>query len=88
MIETNVPYVVEGEILPRHVAELRDEFGSVIQSCFVGYADLNVESKFEQVRANTGFDNDWTSELSDSALMTLLTEGIELFWSTHTGHFS
>ncbi len=77
LIETGVPYLVEGEVLPKHVYELRQLLQVDVPACFVGYAELPVEQKLKEVRDHAGFPNDWTSEISDEALYALLNEGME-----------
>lgn len=75
MIETGVDYIIEGEILPWQVNELRQS-GAALKSCFVGYADISVDEKFDQVRTHCGHPNDWSSELSDTELRQHLEESI------------
>ncbi|WP_127560027.1 hypothetical protein [Saccharospirillum alexandrii] len=77
LVETNVSYIIEGEILPRHVFELANVHDVRVSSCFVGYKDISVEEKISQVRANSGYPNDWTSNLADSELRGLIKEGVQ-----------
>ncbi len=77
LVETNVNYIVEGEILPCHVFELAKDHGVNVCSCFMGYKDMSIEEKMSQVRGNSGHPNDWTSGLADSELRELIKEGIQ-----------
>ena len=77
MIETKVDYIVEGEILPKHVRELSNELGIEIPACFVGYSEIRAEDKISQIRTNIGHPNDWTSEITDDELYTLVIGSIE-----------
>lgn len=77
LVETNVSYIVEGEILPSHVCELANVHGVRVSSCFVGYKDISIEEKISQVRTNSGNANDWTSDLADSELRELIREGVQ-----------
>lgn len=77
LVETKVSYIVEGEILPSHVFELANDHGVKVNSCFVVYKDASIEKKMSQVRANSGYPNDWTSSLADSELRELIKEGVQ-----------
>jgi hypothetical protein len=77
MIETKVDCIVEGEILPKHVHELTAKNETNIHACFVGYCDISASEKFQQIRENSGFPNDWSSEISDEELLRLIEESIQ-----------
>ena len=77
LVETNVNYIVEGEILPKHVHEFIESHGVTVSACFVGYKDMSVDEKVKQVRANKGHPNDWTSALSHNDLSHLIQQGIQ-----------
>jgi hypothetical protein len=76
LIETKVPYIVEGEILPKHIDALRKIENRLIPACLVGYSEIDVETKLREVSDHQGHPNDWTAELSDEKLGDLLIEGI------------
>ena len=77
MVETGVNYIIEGEILPKHVRELSDYLGIEIAACFIGYSELQPEEKVRQIKTHSGYPNDWTSELTDDELYTLVKDSIE-----------
>ena len=76
-VETGVPYIVEGEILPHHVHELSDRYGIAAVSCFIGYRNIDVQCKVDLIQRYSGYPNDWTGSLSDSELAELVTAGIK-----------
>lgn len=75
--ETQVRYIVEGEVLPKHVYELRTKHRLNMVSCFVGYRFISTQHKLDQIRQNAGHPNDWSALLSDDELRALITEGID-----------
>ncbi|WP_044617207.1 hypothetical protein [Gynuella sunshinyii] len=76
-VETGVEYIVEGEMLPKHVHELSENHGVSVDACFVGYKDISADEKVAQIRKHTGHPNDWTSGVSDAELYALIEEGIQ-----------
>jgi hypothetical protein len=72
-----VDYVLEGEVLPKHVAELRQAYPAQIRACFLGYTAITPEQKLHEIRTNAGHPNDWPGEVSDSDLLHVLTREIE-----------
>lgn len=76
LLADQVPYVFEGEILPRHVAALRDAYPSRVHACFLGYADITPQQKLHEVRAHAGHPNDWPSAYTDAALLPILAREI------------
>lgn len=76
-IETRATGIIEGEILPKQVAELQRKHPQCIRACFVGYADLSVDKKYHQVRKHSGHPNDWTASLSESELRQLIRHSIQ-----------
>jgi hypothetical protein len=75
IIENGGDYLLEGDVLmPRHVVELRERFGPVVKSCFVGYATVDPAVKMRHIRQFAGGKKDWTNECEDEHLLRLLFE--------------
>ncbi len=72
-----VDYAVEGELLPKHVAALRQAHGAQVKGCFLGYSEIAPEQKLREVRAHAGHPNDWSSVYPDSFMLELIGEMIE-----------
>lgn len=75
MYQTNVEYIIEGEILPKHAQIISKTCQCV--TCFIGYSQISVEEKCAQIRKYSGYPNDWTNTLSDAALVDVVKNGIE-----------
>ncbi len=71
-----VPYVFEGELLPKHVAALRDEYPSQVRGCFLGYCDIAPEQKLRDIRAHAGYPNDWPATYTDAMLLPIIRREI------------
>ena len=69
-------YVFEGEILPKHVAALRDTAPAQVQACFLGYATVAPGQKLRDLRMHSGHPNDWPHSYSDAALLPIITREI------------
>ncbi|MBT5877059.1 MAG: hypothetical protein HOH43_26800 [Candidatus Latescibacteria bacterium] len=69
-IENGEDCLLEGTyLLPEYVAELHEEFGDSIRSCFMGYCEINTSEKVRNLReygAASG-ELDWTSNDDDEA---------------------
>lgn len=76
MIETGVHYVIEGEVLPRHAAELSHAYPGMIRACFLGYAEISPARKLEEVREFGGHPNDWTGTCPDAELLELIGDAV------------
>ncbi len=77
MLETDVHYIVEGEILPHHALELAEAFPGQVRACFLGYADVEPEQKLREIREFAGNPNDWTVDSSDEDVLEIVREFIE-----------
>ena len=71
-----VDYVVEGEILPKHVAAFQREYPAHIKACFLGYTSITPEQKLQEIRAHAGLPNDWSSDYADAELLNVIREMI------------
>jgi hypothetical protein len=76
MIETGVPYIIEGEILPGHVGELEQLHPGEVRACFLGYADIAPRQKLREIREFGGHPNDWTSTSPDAEVLDLIENAI------------
>ena len=76
LLAEGVDYVLEGELLPKHVAALRQEYPEQIRACFLGYTAITPEQKLRAIRSHAGHPNDWPSAYSDSALLNIIIEMI------------
>lgn len=70
-------YVFEGEILPEHVAALRQEYTSQVNACFLGYSTISPGQKLHEIRTHSGYPNDWPQEYSDAGLLAIINREIE-----------
>lgn len=60
LIEDEVEYLIEGvQLNPKHVAELYSRFPGQVTACFVGYAEIDVRVKLEQLQRFGGGLDDW-----------------------------
>lgn len=70
MIENDDPYLFEGvQLRPQDVAVLCRQFPDKIRACFVGYAEADPQTKFEEIRRHGGGLDDWLRELDDATVM-------------------
>jgi len=74
MIETGVEAIIEGEVLPEHVVELRQT--ARVSACFLGYAEMDPLEKARLIRNHGGYPNDWTADLPFEQLVELAEAGI------------
>ncbi len=70
MIHVEEDCVIEGEaLLPELIVELRDKFPDKLKICFLGYTDINPESKFKDIKEYGGEPNDWLSDKPDEYIL-------------------
>lgn len=73
ILETDVDYVLEGDILlPRHVTELKQAHGEVVKACFIGYTEVPVKQKLDDIRTKGGEANDWLQGSPDEYVRDLV----------------
>lgn len=77
MAETDLEYIVEGELLPHHVVQIEKELSCKLCTCFVGYADTDPSEKVRQIKTHSGHPNDWTASFNDDELYNLVASGID-----------
>ena len=77
LLAEDVDYVIEGELLPKHVATLRQCYPSQIKACFLGYTTITPAQKLRAIRTHAGHPNDWPRDYSDTDLLPIITKMIE-----------
>jgi hypothetical protein len=77
LIAEQAPYAFEGEILPRHVAALRDIYPAQVDACFLGYPTIDPIRKLNDIRTHSGHPNDWPSEYADADLLPIIAREID-----------
>jgi hypothetical protein len=69
IIKDKNPYLLEGASLqPKYANELIAEFPTQVRACFVGYADSEIQQKFEQIKQYGGGPDDWMMQFDDSVV--------------------
>lgn len=76
LLVEGIDYVLEGELLPQHVATLQEEFPRQVRSCFLGYVATTPEQKLHAIRTHTGHPNDWPRDYNDADLLRVITREI------------
>jgi hypothetical protein len=69
-------YVMEGEIVPKHVDALRHAYPSQIKACFLGYTTITPAQKLREIRMYAGHPNDWPTSYADSDLLNIINTEI------------
>lgn len=70
-------YLIEGDsILPSQINELITE-QKPIRCCFLGYTELTKDEKLSLVRAHHQGEVDWTRNISDEEMLSLIEEMIQ-----------
>lgn len=77
LIEEQVDYLFEGEILPKDVDALRQIYPTQVNACFLGYSMIAPEQKLHDIRTYSGYPNDWPQSYTDSDLMSIIHREIE-----------
>jgi len=76
LLEERVDYVMEGEILPKHVDALRHTYPSQVRACFLGYSTIAPAQKLHEIRIHAGHPNDWPRSYTDADLLAIITREI------------
>jgi len=70
MLWSEVNYIIEGEaLLPELVIELVKKHPNKIKICFIGYTDIDVNEKFEEIKKFSIGKKDWLSDKSDEYII-------------------
>lgn len=68
LLEMEANYFIEGDgILPKHMAELIEQYPKEVKSCFVEFSEADVNQKLRNVRGFAG-KSDWTDKVVDAEL--------------------
>ncbi len=76
LLHDRIDYVFEGEILPQHVAALRQTHPAQVRACFLGYPTISPDRKLQEIRTYGGHPNDWPLEYTDTDLLTIVQREI------------
>lgn len=76
LFRDQVDYVFEGELLPAHVAALRQEHPAQVRACFLGYSAVDPQQKLRDIREYSGYPNDWPQEYGDGDLLAVVRREI------------
>jgi len=76
LLMDDVDYVFEGELLPKHVAALRNTYPLQVKACFLGYTDIDPAAKLRHIRTYGHYPNNWASEYTDEQLLNIITREI------------
>jgi hypothetical protein len=76
LFEEQADYVFEGEILPKNVDALRQEYSTQINACFLGYSTILPDQKLREIRTHSGYPNDWPQDYSDASLLSIIQREI------------
>jgi hypothetical protein len=71
---THPAYLIEGDVLlPRHAAELMAEYPDRVTACYIGYTNIDPQTKLEDVRRSEG---DWMNYYADDAVLAFIAEAV------------
>ncbi len=76
LLEEN--YLIEGELLPKHVDAFRRAHPTQVKACFLGYTEIAPAQKLRDIRRYAGYPNDWPADYSDAELLRVI-EGMIAF---------
>jgi len=66
MIWTDKDYVLEGEaVLPKLISKLTEKYPERIKVCFLGYTEIDIDKKVEDVKKYSSGENDWLCNKED-----------------------
>ncbi|MFD1613683.1 hypothetical protein [Gelatiniphilus marinus] len=66
MLWNDVDYIIEGEaILPELIIELFNKHPNKLKICFLGFADISVDKKVEEIKEFSCGKKDWLIDKSD-----------------------
>ena len=65
MLWSDIDYILEGEaVLPRHIAELSKEHPDEMRVCYLGFSDVKLEEKVEDIYKYSRGKKDWLTNES------------------------
>lgn len=67
MLSVETDCIIEGEaILPELIIELMNEYPSKLKICFLGFIDVDIDKKVQEIRDFSSEKNDWLEDKSDA----------------------
>ncbi len=78
MMYVDTDCVIEGEaILPDLITELLEEYPDKLTICFIGYTNVEVDKKYEEIKKFSNEKNDWLKDESDAYIKDHVKNMIE-----------
>lgn len=78
MLYSEVDYIIEGEaILPELLVKLIIKHPKNIRVCFLGYTDIDVDKKVQDIKNYSETKGDWLNEKSDEYIIDHVNNMIE-----------
>jgi hypothetical protein len=78
VLETKQSYLFEGDaLMPTSVVNIRREWPNEVRVCFIGYSNVNVEQKFNDIKTNNTGPNNWTSEYTDDQIKSHIEVSVQ-----------
>ncbi len=75
VVQSGDNLLLEGDVLlPKHLIEFGHTTRAGIKTCFIGYADVDPLKKLRAIREHASDGIDWTEELDDARLLSLIGE--------------
>ncbi len=75
VLQSGDDLLLEGDVLlPKHLMEFGHGTYAGIKACFIGYADVDPVKKLRAIREHAADGIDWTEELDDARLLSLIGE--------------
>ncbi len=66
MLQSKVDYIIEGEaILPELIIELTEKYPNKFKVCFLGFTDVDIDKKVNEIKNYSKEQKDWLSDKSD-----------------------
>ena len=67
MIAVNTDCIIEGEaLLPELIIQLSKKHPGKTRVCFLGYLDVDIDQKVQEIRDFSSKENDWLADKSDA----------------------
>lgn len=77
LLHDGIDYLFEGELLPQHVAALRQNYPAQVHACFLGYPAITPQRKLAEIRTHAGHPNDWPQAYNDADLLAIVRREID-----------
>jgi len=78
LLEIEHNYILEGTyLLPNNLNQLSSEFSKSVRSLYIGYAEITVADKQEQIKNGAGMQNDWMNGMASDDVKNYVERGIQ-----------